>query len=286
MVEKTGGRIIFARTASRFVTGTGINNPVEIGFTWHSTLGVPYLPGSSLKGLVRVWGSLEDGKESKEWVNDDFGSRESGSGDIIFFDALPLRPVKLAVDVMTPHYRQYYQGSAPPGDWQAPVPIPFLTFLTVEANQSFMFAFAPRPGKEVSDQHLDKIEGLVIQALDFEGAGAKTAVGYGRFVIDEVEADRYRCRREAILEEESLKHQLAQMSPLRCELETDGYDDESFISKMDSWIERAEKAEGADRHEIAQALQAWYEKYRPGFFESPNKKNKVRVDRIKVLLEQ
>ncbi len=36
-----------------FVTGMGNSHPVENGFLWHYTLGVPYLSGSQVKGLVR-----------------------------------------------------------------------------------------------------------------------------------------------------------------------------------------------------------------------------------------
>lgn len=281
LVEKLGGRIIFARTVGRFVTGTGNNNPVENGFTWHPILGAPYLPGSSLKGLVRAWVDSGEINNRPDWIGDVFGTKELGSGNIIFFDALPLQSVKLVVDVMTPHYSDYYQGSAPPGDWQNPVTIPFLT---VDANQPFMFAFAPRPGIEVSDQYLDNIEKHLIQALDYYGAGAKTAIDYGRFTVDEAEAEKYRCQREAILVEENRKQELSAMSPIRRELHADGFGGETFIAKIDNWIDRAEMAEGADKLEIAQAMQAWYAKFRPGFFESPNKKNKSRIDRIKALL--
>mgnify|MGYP000850267205 CR=1 FL=1 len=284
LAEKLGGRIIFVRTASRFVTGTGNNNPVENGFTWHPTLGTPYLPGTSVKGLAKAWAESEEAKDkSQVWLEDAFGAKESGSGNIIFFDALPLRPVQLAVDVMTPHYSDYYQGSAPPGDWQSPVPIPFLT---VDAGQAFMFAFAPRQHNSVSARHLDDIEECLIQALDFSGAGAKTAVGYGQFLVDEGEAEKYKRQREAMLVEECRKQELFAMNPLQRELSADGFDGDTFIAKIDNWIDRAEKAEDADKLEIAQALQAWYEKFRPGYFESPNKKNKARIDHIKSLLNR
>ena len=39
----------------RFVTGTGLPHPMENGFLWHPSLGVPYLSGSAVKGLVRSW---------------------------------------------------------------------------------------------------------------------------------------------------------------------------------------------------------------------------------------
>ena len=68
LVEAHGGRWRVFRTTSRFVTGLGRRHPVENGFAWHSTLGVPYLPGSSVKGMVRAWTRLvapEDGERMR-----------------------------------------------------------------------------------------------------------------------------------------------------------------------------------------------------------------------------
>ena len=58
LVERRGGRFFVFITESRFVTGLGRSHPVENGFTWHPTLGTPYLPGSSIKGLVRAWAKV------------------------------------------------------------------------------------------------------------------------------------------------------------------------------------------------------------------------------------
>ncbi|HHX86956.1 MAG TPA: type III-B CRISPR module RAMP protein Cmr6, partial [Firmicutes bacterium] len=136
-------------TLWRFTTGLGLNNPVENGMAWHHNLGVPYLPGSSVKGLVRSWVEQWLDHSSQDEINRIFGPRGTrdneepikGVGSIIFFDALPVTPVRLAADVMTPHYQKYYSGSEPPGDWQDPNPIPFLT---VDEGQAFLFAVAPR----------------------------------------------------------------------------------------------------------------------------------------------
>lgn len=55
MVESLQGKNLCLKTDSPFVTGLGRKHPVENGFLWHHTLGVPYLPGSSVKGMVRAW---------------------------------------------------------------------------------------------------------------------------------------------------------------------------------------------------------------------------------------
>ena len=50
LIDKRGGLPAVFESDSRFVTGLGRSHPVENGFAWHSTLGTPYLPGSSVKG--------------------------------------------------------------------------------------------------------------------------------------------------------------------------------------------------------------------------------------------
>ncbi len=180
MVEKLGGEIIVLTNSSRFVTGMGREHPLENGFTWHHTFGVPYLPGSSLKGIVRAWYHENEWEELKQL----FGSSKQGVGNCIFLDMLPLEKPKLVVEIMTPHYGPYYQddtGGTAPGDWHNPVPIPFLA---VEAGTSWQLAIIPGPAHRTIDKVdivFDKLITEIPEALKWLGAGAKTAVGYGRF---------------------------------------------------------------------------------------------------------
>ena len=55
MLEAFGGKPLFFTNSYAFVSGLGREHPVENGFAWHHILGVPYLPGSSVKGMVRAW---------------------------------------------------------------------------------------------------------------------------------------------------------------------------------------------------------------------------------------
>jgi len=181
------GEIRCFATDWRFVSGLGREHPVENGFAWHHTLGVPYLPGSAVKGVVRSWVqnwkacvSLDDIR--RVFGPDDKEERDIYVGSVIFFDALPVNPVKLEAEVMTPHYAPYYQQDSPekpPGDWYDPVPIPFLT---VAPGQTFLFGLAPRRVDEQS--RLDCLRAIewLTEALAGIGAGAKTGAGYGRFV--------------------------------------------------------------------------------------------------------
>ncbi|MGB9780801.1 type III-B CRISPR module RAMP protein Cmr6 [Caldanaerobacter sp.] len=188
LVTTLGGSYMCYKTQWRFVTGLGREHPVENGFVWHHTLGVPYLPGSSFKGLIRSWAEEWGGVKPEE-IERIFGakgkSRFDKAGNVIFFDVLPIKAIKLEADVMTPHYSPYYlqeksKIEKTPGDWYDPVPIPFLA---VAPEQTFVFAIAPRV-KE-GEEDMVKLQEWIKEALNWAGAGAKTAVGYGRFEPDE-----------------------------------------------------------------------------------------------------
>ena len=223
MVDAHSGQWSVFTSESRFVTGLGRSHPVENGFAWHPTLGTPYLPGSSMKGLVRAW-AINDavptpGCDTITRLLGDAGT----SGSIGFLDAVPTAPVRLEADVMTPHYAEW-TASRPPGDWRSPVPIPFL----VTAGETpFLFGLVPR--RTVSSKDLAIVSGWLSSALTWAGAGAKTAVGYGRFRQDTDKendlsqrlCDRERARAERIsAAQEAVERarRLAAMSPVEREI--------------------------------------------------------------------
>lgn len=96
-------------------------------------------------------------------------------GQAIFHDALPAAKPTLQVDVMTPHYPNYYQGDEPPTDTQDPIPIPFLTL----GQTPFHFA-VDWHGQPNDATYHKAIAWLKFGLTEF-GAGAKTAAGYGYF---------------------------------------------------------------------------------------------------------
>ncbi|WP_147545840.1 type III-B CRISPR module RAMP protein Cmr6 [Rubeoparvulum massiliense] len=177
-------KYIHMKTMGRFVTGLGLPNPIENGFVWHPTLGIPYLPASSIKGVVRAWAENYT-ETSTASINRIFGFTDqltSSVGSVIFFDGLPCKPVSLEADIMTPHYNSYYQDpSNPPVDSMSPIPIPFLT---VAPGTTFIFIVAPRCLGKESLADIDQVLKWMVDAFQYIGAGAKTAVGYGRFEID------------------------------------------------------------------------------------------------------
>lgn len=289
LVNLQGSWRVF-KTEWRFVTGLGRNHPVENGFAWHATLGVPFLPGSSVKGMVRAWAQKWLDISDRDLVRI-FG--EGGLvGSVIFFDALPINQVQLASDVMTPHYAEYYQGSSgqePPADWYSPTPIPFLA---VAAGQLFIFAVATRhPHEEGSRKDAEQVINWLEDALTWIGAGAKTAAGYGRFVRDgKAEGELANWLKARQLEAQQIKKQeaLADMSPVRQEMEKDGYSEnpDRFMAALtQTWLKRLdEEQQEAVRREVAQLLAAWYQTNKPDQWEKPRGKNEAKVKKIKSCL--
>jgi CRISPR-associated protein Cmr6 len=190
-LERQGTEPRYFRTESRFVTGLGREHPIDNGFGWHHSLGVPYLPGSSVKGLVRAWAEQWLGSTDAERIFGPDGSivqAALAAGTVIFLDALPIVPVCLEADIMTPHYAEYYQDPEhkPPADWYSPIPIPFLT---VAPNTIFQFGLVSTSAN--GNEDLAQVYLWLPEALEVIGAGAKTAVGYGRMVPDANETRKY-----------------------------------------------------------------------------------------------
>jgi CRISPR-associated protein Cmr6 len=146
--------------------------------------GVPYLPGSALKGVASRAAAFygdgweEGGKHHKVF----FGSLDN-MGAVNFEDAWPDPTLQVVRDVMTVHHPDYYSGKIPlPTDFDDPTPLPFLA-----AQGKFHVVLScPHANDEEDAKRWLQLgtvfltEGLC--ALDFHiGIGAKTKHDYGRF---------------------------------------------------------------------------------------------------------
>ena len=189
LLAARGASPLVLELQSPFVTGLGLPHPVENGLLFHHTLGCPYLPGSGVKGLLRHYLHEEEGWSADAlagWFGEAPRGSAGGVGGLVFGDAVPLAPVEAYVEVVTPHIGPWLTttdpSSAAPGDWIDPTPIPFLAIVP---GQRFAFPIFHahrarlRHGPAAID--LATVSAELQCALDWCGAGAKTASGFGRF---------------------------------------------------------------------------------------------------------
>lgn len=114
------------------------------------------------------------------------------AGRLRCYDAVPApgeltasSPRLLEVDVLTSHYKKYYEGRSDPVDSLAPNPV---QFLVVRPGVTFEFRFAARADTDKSRERriLENAKRWLQRGLMELGAGAKTAAGYGYFTFDEL----------------------------------------------------------------------------------------------------
>lgn len=240
------GRMAIFRTVTRFATGLGRSHPIENGFAWHPTLGTPYLPGSSLKGLVGAW--AREGADPKPC--DDEVARLLGDrgkvGSICFLDAIPVAPVRVEADVMTPHYGGW-DPDDPPGDWRSPTPI---HFLTTAADARFLFGVLPwRP---IAEKDVQTTFTWMCEALEWLGGGAKTATGYGRFELDEPQTASFKRR----LEETSARQELLDAPGGRWLLEFRGKTELQILEMVRVQLGNGGLTDPTERQAFAEAVPA------------------------------
>lgn len=203
---------------SRMIVGLGGKGALEFGITLHPVTGLPYIPGSALKGLCRNYAlyyiaeqseiSLDPAqvenpskianqldeqlagiKDHKLKVHPEYAAlyrnlfgTQAEAGQCVFYDAvirhIPEDMSFFSVEVMTPHFRKYYEsgGKTAPHDADDPNPI---TYIAVNAGIVFAFAIGRRSG--IATAPLVDARDLLRHALREMGIGAKTAAGYGVF---------------------------------------------------------------------------------------------------------
>ena len=124
------------------------------GICLHPLYGFVYLPGTGLKGMARayaeiVWKPTQPAESAKQAILRVFGN-ESGepekarqrAGGVVFHDAWPVEWPLLQADIVNNHHRDYYSDKPqPPGDWEAPNPV---NFLSVRPKTAFSFAVSKR----------------------------------------------------------------------------------------------------------------------------------------------
>jgi CRISPR type III-B/RAMP module RAMP protein Cmr6 len=177
--------LICIETATPMFLGTGNANLQESGVTLLRPWGVPYIPGSAIKGCVSSWLAKQGGAawhrehtKKSAWQAKLFGGvfdKQSWIGSVVFGDGwwVPeARPTFwFEKDMTTVHYREYYAGRRLPDGVESPNPIPTCT---LRAGLQFMVVV------QGSESHRNFVISALEDVLINQGIGAKTSVGYGR----------------------------------------------------------------------------------------------------------
>jgi len=271
-----------ARMTAPMAIGLGNPHPVENGFSFLNPYGIPYVPGSGIKGSLRrsaeelalfkpesgwtiplVWVlfGFEEGSAHisppaddlakelqdlhkhwrsafadyartkaaedellKKWLGlesiqdslperlrhlasdpvkfcralqegDDNGKELRRSihwqGSLVFWDVFP-KIDRMAVDILNPHHKAYFEGNCGPIETEAPKPVFFLTVppgaeCAITCEMCRRSEDLPLP----TDAELKKfLKAALENTLEWTGFGAKTAVGYGTGDFDGGAAER------------------------------------------------------------------------------------------------
>jgi CRISPR-associated protein Cmr6 len=180
VLQDYGAECRVAEVLGRMAVGLGEESVLETSVALHHTYGVPYIPGSALKGLAASFARQHLGDDWQPEADTTcayvmvFGDTEA-AGYVTFFDAMPLPDSKLLYpDVITVHHKKYYQeGTAPPADWDSPNPVPFLS-----ATGKYLIALSG------PSEWLKATFEILNHALAHAGIGAKTSSGYGRLKLE------------------------------------------------------------------------------------------------------
>lgn len=211
MVLACGGFCVALKNETRFVTGLGLQHPTENGFAWHHSLGVPYLPGTGVKGVVKSYCIEENVVDTMPFF---YGGVEKAEtvGQFCFLDLVPVKPPKVCSEILTPHYRDYYsQGAVPPGDWCNPNPV---EFLAVDSGAEWLVGVIPT--RPMFASRNSKLQDLVVKAFTEYGAGAKTSIGMGYFSASETSLQRFE---NAIVAERQAKEKVEAQRSLHPQLQ-------------------------------------------------------------------
>ncbi len=249
---------INATAIAPFTTGLGNEHPLENGFSFLNPYGLPYLPGSGVKGVLRQaaselasgqWGETcwsadkrhlyqrSNGKTQLQMSDADvlFGMESADSdsehlrGVLSFWDVIPqIKGDKLLVEIMTPHQSHYYQnkahaGSNSPHESGSPTPI---SFLTVPPESGFTFHVVcdlPRlqllaPKLSDNDRWKDLLTEAFEHAFAWLGFGAKTAVGYGAMARDSKAEAKAQQEAQAAAKAATEQQQRASMNPQQLQI--------------------------------------------------------------------
>ena len=179
-------RTIALQLESRLFIGLAGGGMLETGCAISHSYGAPYIPGSSVKGVVRAHAKerFSGVRQGDAICRDLFGdaphtenpaNSRGLAGLVSYHDAWWVpgsATFPLVAEVVTTHHMDYYgnEGKGGATDFDSPVPN-----AQVAAQGSFLFVMAG------PSAWLGLAEDILVDALCRRGIGAKTRSGYGYF---------------------------------------------------------------------------------------------------------
>jgi len=181
------------KSVSGLCIGMGRDSAIENGITLERNLGIPIIPSSSIKGVVRSYVTLYGTEKEQSKINKYFGSDDEQNpkpGEVDFLNAYMIADVKdykvdikdykvdikaYKVDIINNHFPDYYSdqnAKTPPNDWFNPIPV---YFIRISEEKIFEFTIIGQ-----DDEILSEVQILIEKAFKEVGVGGKTSVGYGR----------------------------------------------------------------------------------------------------------
>ncbi|GAB4246423.1 MAG: type III-B CRISPR module RAMP protein Cmr6 [Acidobacteriota bacterium] len=207
--------VVVARLQGRLIVNQAASVLENAGLALDRTFGVPYIPGSAVKGVTRAWAVSEaragrtalrevlavfgwgqaahDQQLLQEAQVDSKTAAASFGGLVAFLPAYPLEEAPLGLDIVNCHHREYYDRKLEAAlDVELPVPN---VFPVVEAGARFFFTVRATTREGALDwvrsalglasfDPVERARTWLERALAEHGIGAKTAAGYGWFQVD------------------------------------------------------------------------------------------------------
>jgi len=193
------------------------NSDFKLGFLFDYTTGLPYIPGSSLKGVLRSLFPLDKDDNKLIWINNildkdydfeelyeieksifgkrttDSSSKDNAQTKDVFYDGYfeTSKGSFLVDDNITPH----------PDEFKSPKP---LKFLKIAPETKVILQFELKENSLISKE--DRIK-LYIEILLRQGLGAKTNVGYGELERILTEEEKAKEEEKRLEEERKIKEQ-------------------------------------------------------------------------------
>ncbi len=193
LAEKDNVKLLFFENRSRLLVNMGHSLVLEnVGFSFERISGLPYIPGSALKGVTSNWSiwdangdaafaeNLQGFKTKRSLLENDlvdiFGGNDGDEvqGKINFYGIFPMTLPELEIDIITPHGNRIIPNH----------------FLTVAAGSIWFVPISYNRG-EYDSKLLEKTEKLIEECLINYGVGAKTASGYGKFDVVSLDNKKY-----------------------------------------------------------------------------------------------